>query len=328
MNKLIRLALMVGVFFVAFSDLAIADPLADAARAYDVKNYSKAARLYKPLAQKGNARAQFWLGALYYNGEGINKDLKEAEKWFRLSAEQGDASAQSFLGGMYYYGNGVSEDYAESMKWNQLAAEQGHPVSQYLLGEMNYKGIGVPVDYLKGVKWYRLAAEQGFVDAQLMLSSWYGVWGEAIYSGLHENAKIEDIPKDYLDVAEAFKWEKKAAEQGNPQAEFGVGVSYSGGNEVSQDLKEAFKWFRRAAVQGYTAAQTALGSCYATGKGVPQDYVRAYMWLNIAVTTGEAKHFKKLAGDRDALAAKMTPQQIAEAQKLSRECPAKKYEGC
>ena len=64
---------------------------------------------------------------------------------------------------------------------------------------------------------------------------------------------------------------------------------------------------------------------YGLGTGVLQDYVRAHMWFNIAAISGKSKNASK---NRDTVAKRMTPAQIAEAQKLARECVAKKYKGC
>jgi TPR repeat protein len=74
-------------------------------------------------------------------------------------------------------------------------------------------------------------------------------------------------------------------------------------------------WYRKSAEQGVPIGQLALGAMYADGKGVPQDYVLAHMWFNLAAASGNENAVK----GRDMVAAKMTPAQIAEAQKLARE---------
>ena len=79
------------------------------------------------------------------------------------------------------------------------------------------------------------------------------------------------------------------------------------------------------AEQGIAESQNALGTMYANGTGVTQDNVYAHMWFNIAAISGESKNASK---NRDTVAKRMTPAQIAEAQKLARECVAKKYKGC
>ena len=94
---------------------------------------------------------------------------------------------------------------------------------------------------------------------------------------------------------------------------------YADGEGVPEDDVEAVKWYRKAAEQGYATAQYNLALMYANGSGVPEDYVESYMWLNLAAAQGteEAKQSKGI------LSEKMTKEQIAEAQKLSREWFAK-----
>ena len=99
-------------------------------------------------------------------------------------------------------------------------------------------------------------------------------------------------------------------------------MAYLNGNGVSQDYAAAVTWFRKAADQGNAEGQAELGLMYAFGLGVPQDYVQAHMWLNLA-----AARFPALEADKrdivvkalNSVAEKMTPAQIAEAQKLARE---------
>ena len=71
----------------------------------------------KAKAEKGNKIAQFFLGMMYDNGEGVLEDDKEALKWFRKAADQGYADAQNGLGRMYDFGKGVLEDDKEAVKW-------------------------------------------------------------------------------------------------------------------------------------------------------------------------------------------------------------------
>ena len=85
-------------------------------------------------AEQGDADAQFNLGVMYADGEGVPQDYQEAVKWYRLAAEQGYADAQANLGARYDTGRGVSQDYQEAVKWYRLAAEQGYTFAQFNLG--------------------------------------------------------------------------------------------------------------------------------------------------------------------------------------------------
>ena len=117
-------------------------------------------------ADQGDADAQYNLGLMYYNGDGVTQDDAEALKWYRLAADQGDATAQSNLGSMYANGDGVTQDDAEALKWYRKAADQGNAWAQYSLGSMYQNGLGVTQDYAEALKWYRLAADQGDAVAQ------------------------------------------------------------------------------------------------------------------------------------------------------------------
>ena len=90
------------------------------------------------------------------------------------------------------------------------------------------------------------------------------------------------------DDAEAVKWYRLAAEQGHPDAQFNLGLMYVKGKGVPQDYAEAMKWYRRAAEQGHAVAQTNLGIMYEYGQGVPQDYAETMKWYRKAAEQGNA----------------------------------------
>ena len=85
--------------------------------AYKRGDYAAAMREWRPLAEKGDANAQYELGRMYSNGHGVPKDDTEAARWFRLAAEQGYAKAQFNLGYMYQNGYGVPKDMTEAVRW-------------------------------------------------------------------------------------------------------------------------------------------------------------------------------------------------------------------
>jgi len=79
--------------------------------AYNRGDYETALKKFLPLAEQGDAAAQFNLGKMYRKGQGVSLDYAEAMKWYRLAADQGRAAAQNNLGGMYAEGRGVLQDY-------------------------------------------------------------------------------------------------------------------------------------------------------------------------------------------------------------------------
>ena len=114
-----------------------------------------------PLAEQGNAMAQFNLGHMYANGYGVPENDKTAVKWFTKAAEQGLAEGQFNLGAMYDFGDGVPENDKTAVKWYTLAAEQGYVTAQRYLGAMYDFGDGVPQNDKTAVKWYTLASYNG-----------------------------------------------------------------------------------------------------------------------------------------------------------------------
>lgn len=85
-----------------------------------------AVKCFQPLAEGGNAHAQYKLGKCFYEGQGVKKDEKQAVHWYRSAAEQGHASAQVCLGACYWRGIGVDENIGKAIEWYQKAADQGY----------------------------------------------------------------------------------------------------------------------------------------------------------------------------------------------------------
>ncbi len=110
------------------------------------------------------------------------------------------------------------------------------------------------------------------------------------------------------------------AAQGDGPSQYNAGQLYHDGLGVPQNYAEATTWFRRAAEQGLPQAQQNLGIAYALGRGVPQDFVEAHKWLNLsAAKLANEQDREQIARARDMIASRMTPTQLAEAQRLARE---------
>lgn len=122
------------------------------------------------------------------------------------------------------------------------------------------------------------------------------------------------------DPVQAIEWYRKAAEQGDADAQFSLGRMFRYGRGIPKDSVQAVGWYRKAAEQGNANAQGALGLMYIQDDGLPKDFIAAHMWNSLAAAQG-VDVAKTL---RDALEKEMTPAQIAEAQKMSREWKRKK----
>jgi S1-C subfamily serine protease len=126
------------------------------------------------------------------------------------------------------------------------------------------------------------------------------------------NEHGDGVEQDYV---EAVEWYRKAASQNNAIAENNLGGCYASGNGVAKDEVEAVKWFRKAAEQNRASAQFNLGLAYAEGNGVLKNYVEADKWFNLASAQGNKGAKKYLS----IVEQSMTPEQISKAQELARE---------
>jgi uncharacterized protein len=134
----------------------------------------------------------------------------------------------------------------------------------------------------------------------------------AAVAGPLEDAEAALLGNQY---ATAFRLFRLLAEGGDATAQNRLGQMYEAGQGVPEDYVLAVTWYRRAADQGSKVAQWNLGSMYEFGKGVPQDHVQAHKWYNLSATQG----WEAAAISRGDLGKRMTPAQIAEAQKLARD---------
>lgn len=148
-------------------------------------------------AKKGQANAQYKLGVLYDQGQGVKQDYGQARKWWLKAAEQGNAAAQVSLGLLYNKSHGVKQDYGQARKWWLKAAEEGNADAQLYLGSLYEYGQGVKRDYEQARKWWLKAAEQGNANAQVNLAVLYSMG--------------RGVPED---LVEAYAWANVAAGQG------------------------------------------------------------------------------------------------------------------
>ena len=321
-------------------------------------NATEAVQWYRKATEQGNAEAQNALAECYKKGIGVVQDDAESAKWHRQAfesyhkaAEQGDMESQYQLAVAYQHGEDVKHDSVEAVKWYRKAAEQGKVCAQSSLASCYDRGDGVTKNPLEAAKWYRKVAEQGGEKGQMWFAEKAQMWLAEFY------AKGEDTEQDYT---EAVKWYRKAAEQGDEKAQEALAECYRDGKGVPKDdgeaaklyarftepylnaaeqgdavsqyilgsgynksknYTEAVKWLRKAAEQGYGGAQESLGFSYEAGTGVTRDNIEAYKWLLLALVhtdTETSTHFF------DALAERMTPEQIAEGKRRAAEFLAKR----
>ena len=126
-----------------FATPVVAGDFEDALAAANAGDFQKAFRLWKPLAERGDKRAQFYLGSMCDKGRGVPEDDAKAVHWYRMAAEQGVVDAQNRLGEMYEGGQGVSKSAKKAVHWFRKGAEGGLPIAQYNLADMYRFGYAV-----------------------------------------------------------------------------------------------------------------------------------------------------------------------------------------
>jgi uncharacterized protein len=115
------------VLLLSAGGFAQAQSLGQGVAAFKRQDYVAASRSFIPLAERGDASAQSYLGFMFENGRGVPQNYTEAAMWYRRAAEQGDSLAQYSLGLLYDKGFGVPRDIVEAGKWLNLSAAAAPP---------------------------------------------------------------------------------------------------------------------------------------------------------------------------------------------------------
>ena len=150
----------------------------------EARDRSKEAALwYEKAAERGHAVAQYNLAVLYFNGDGVRRNMGRASELLTTSAEKGNMDAQFLLGRMYFSGQGVTRDLKKEADLYRQASVQGHTLAQYNLGVLYYLGEGVKQDKIES----------------------YALWSNAHDQGLDTSEAIEvleqELTKDQIDEA-------------------------------------------------------------------------------------------------------------------------------
>lgn len=224
----------------------------------------------KETATAGDADAQYQLFVLYFMGQAVEQDVKEAFNWCKMSAEHGKAKACGMVGYLYEYGYGTEESLEEAIKWYEKGADLNDDESLCSLAEFYFNGYGVQKDDTKGFELSYKAAELGNARAMRFL-------GTSYYFGDGTEA----------DINKAVEWYKKAADSGDDIAMYNLGCCYSSGTGVTQSSKKAFELFLEAAKAGNVDGQREVGKNYYYGEDVSLDYSKALEWFRKAAEQGD-----------------------------------------
>ena len=167
------LMLLLSAVIGSLSLLAHADDFSDGVAFYEQRDFPAAAAAFKKAAQQGKPDAQFNLGLMYLNGEGVAQDYVEAKALFEKAAQQDNVRAQVNLARMYAKAKGGAPNYGMAVYWFNKAATLGYADAQYSLGVLYVNGIGVARDYDKARDLFSKAAQQNNASAQYQLGLMY-----------------------------------------------------------------------------------------------------------------------------------------------------------
>lgn len=273
--------------------------------AYRAGDFAAARAGLLPLAESGNAVAQYRLGHMIANSSGGAYSREEAIKWLEaaraqdynagevllartyltgnpeksdyeraaelltLGVENNDAEAAFYLGSLYRIGRGVPSDPEQAFRLLISSAEAGVPNAQFAVAQMYSRGEGITQDDAQSSRWLLTAADAGSGEAQLSL----------YFNYLRGSGFPQDEEK-------AAHWLNIAANTGVPLAQRMLGSTLLFEGKSDEDIKRGLDYLHSAARKGEAGAQSNLGFAFASGKGVEKDLEQAAAWYTLAAEQG------------------------------------------
>ncbi len=178
----------VGLLILAMPVPSQAGALHDAELAYVTGRHAEAKGLLQPLAEGGQAGAQFLLGAMYYLGLGTAPDRAQARDWLRKAAAQGYADARYNLRMLYDFREGVPDENPLAIYSYKKAAQNGDPEAQFIFAKIYDLGKGLIENDSLAMTWYLAAAAQGQPDAMAHLGIMFA-FGDGVARDVDEGVR-------------------------------------------------------------------------------------------------------------------------------------------
>ncbi|WP_372474147.1 hypothetical protein AB4865_02430 [Capnocytophaga sp. ARDL2] len=259
-------------------------------------------------ANKGNVQAQTELSDRYFKGKGVRRSYEQAIFWLTKVAESGNVEAQLQLANHYFEGKKIRKSNEKGVFWLEKVAESGDKNAQYSLAKYYKKGIGVKESPEKYVYWLNKVSDdiiESQIDLAYCYKDGYGVgkdieeaykWLKKAIAQNNAEAKytlglwiiLEKKDSENIDK-EGFSFIQESAEQGYPEAQFFMAISYLKGKGVEKSVEDAVDWIEKAAKQGHSKAQGYLGYFLQKGiGGLPIMKKKAVYWYNQSAKKGDA----------------------------------------
>lgn len=245
-----KFKLMMIICCLSFSLVASAQASGGQIRRITPKRSSNASsKNSSPKVKTYTVKEQYEMGSSYYD----KGNYQEAIKWYTRAAENGYLDAQSELGFMYLNGEGTVVNKIEAVKWLKMAGEKGDALAQQTLGYLYKNGDGVPRDEKEAQKWFKEAAPK-----------YYNYAKELMKSGNPQCVNFFSTVVE-MNVFPYYIW-----------SQFHLGTIYYYGNSgQTTDYSRAYKYFKDAAEKGNRQALYYVGLCYEYGRGVPKNMSKA-----------------------------------------------------
>jgi TPR repeat protein len=309
--------------------------LKEAMADYEGSNFSGALPKLKRVAIEGSGFhvtvAQFLLGQMYENGLGVEANESQAVGYYTLAGAAGWADASYNLGNIYYKNGNYSNALKEFRSFLANPESGDKADAHYKLGMLYNLGNGITQDHALAAAQFALAdIGKGNNNARYELGMLY-LKGKGVGQDFSSAAKYLQKAAIYNRIIDLTT---------SPDAQYALSTLYAEGKGVTQSDDEAVKFLRMAAKEDHIKAQFGLGMMYAAGRGVPQSMPIAYLWIAraaegdaafrsysqttktaLAYTNGTAEAVKA----RDAIRARMTPEQITDAQVMVDRCVRSNY---
>ncbi len=242
----------------------------------------------RKLADGGDTEAMVEMGSLYINETNFDEGLK----WLHKAADLGITSALTTLGSIYELGNvGMAKDINEAVWWYMKAATNGDISSELHLAQLYRDNVEVK-NLQESFKWFLKVAQQFDSSTNRLDKIFTQVAVVPVAKAYNKGLGVDQ------DKTEAIKWYKKAADAGETEAEWRLGVKYNVGDGVDIDMQKALQWYLKAANTpkefgiivrpGVAEAQRNIGYLYRDGEGVAKDAQEAFGWFMKAAETGDS----------------------------------------
>lgn len=280
---------------------------------------SQAQGLFKKLENQailGDSIAQFDIAQMYEHGIGVEKNINEAIKFYTLAARQQDLRAEYNLGLIYLEGQGVPQDAKKGISLLRDAAFKGNPYAQYVVASIDEEGYRspsgeelIPADPTQAIAMYDLAAANNFGLAQYRLAQILAhepvanlsidavAKRQALLKSLYQGAVLDGVEAAQLPLAfynaqdanktkqaQALSVVTTKAQAGDQLAALLLGLLYDRGIGVALDHDEAIRWYQKAGTNLVSAF--ILGSYMSQGKGMDTDLVQGKTLLEKSASDG------------------------------------------